>query len=122
MPQYVVHPRLHICLVTQFLGLPSLAKGGFTTQESKHYSGDQTVQESKTVVAMTTPGAKSQPCVILAYLPACRRSAVARQAAHLFAVLAAALGIKFEAYAITFMSAVYKGLVITVQVRCGTRD
>jgi hypothetical protein len=43
---------------------------------------------------------------------------VARQAAHLFAVLAAALGIKFEAYAITFMSAVYKGLVITVQVRC----
>lgn len=43
---------------------------------------------------------------------------MARQAAHLFAVLAAALGIKFEAYAITFMSAVYKGLVITVQVRC----
>ena len=45
-----------------------------------------------------------------------RRSAVARQAAHLFAVLAAALGIKFDAYAITFMSAIYKGLVITVQV------
>lgn len=47
----------------------------------------------------------------------CRRSAVARQAAHLFAVLAAALGIRFEQYAITFMSALYKGLVITVQVR-----
>jgi hypothetical protein len=31
-------------------------------------------------------------------------------------VLAAALGIKFEPYAITFMTAVYKGLVITVQV------
>lgn len=30
--------------------------------------------------------------------------------------MAAALGIKFEAYAITFMTAVYKGLVITVQV------
>lgn len=39
-----------------------------------------------------------------------------RQCAHLFAVMAAALGIKFEAYAITFMTAVYKGLVITVQV------
>lgn len=51
------------------------------------------------------------PCVT-----ACRRSAVARQCAHLFAVLAAALGIKFEQYAITFMTAVYKGLVITVQV------
>jgi hypothetical protein len=49
----------------------------------------------------------------------CRRSAVARQAAHLFSVLAAALGIKFEQYAVTFMSALYKGLVITVQVRQG---
>jgi hypothetical protein len=47
----------------------------------------------------------------------CRRSAVARQAAHLFSVLAAALGIKMEQYAVTFMSALYKGLVITVQVR-----
>lgn len=42
---------------------------------------------------------------------------MARQCAHLFSVLAAALGMKFEQYAVTFMSAVYKGLVITVQVR-----
>ncbi len=41
---------------------------------------------------------------------------MARQCAHLFSVLAAALGMKFEQYAITFMSALYKGLVITVQV------
>lgn len=41
---------------------------------------------------------------------------MARQTAHLFAVLAAALGVKFEQYAVTFMSAIYKGLVITVQV------
>lgn len=41
---------------------------------------------------------------------------MARQAAHLFAQLAAALGIKFEPYAITFMGALFKGLVITVQV------
>lgn len=45
---------------------------------------------------------------------------MARQAAHLFSVLAAALGIKLEQYAVTFMSALYKGLVITVQVRRGT--
>jgi len=55
-----------------------------------------------------------QPVVYLSAAP--RRSAVARQAAHLFAELAAALGIKFDQYAITFMSALYKGLVITVQV------
>lgn len=55
-----------------------------------------------------------QPVTCLSAAP--RRSAVARQAAHLFAVLAAALGIKFDQYAITFMSALYKGLVITVQV------
>lgn len=42
---------------------------------------------------------------------------MARQCAHLFSVLAAALGMRFEQYAITFMSALYKGLVITVQVR-----
>ena len=45
-----------------------------------------------------------------------RRSAVARQAAHLMEVLAAALGIRFEPYAATFMVALFKALVITVQV------
>ena len=45
-----------------------------------------------------------------------RRSAVARQAAHLMEVLAAALGIRFEPYAVTFMGALFKALVITVQV------
>eukprot|EP00878_Enallax_costatus_P036245 GHUV01040644.1.p1 GENE.GHUV01040644.1~~GHUV01040644.1.p1 ORF type:complete len:239 (-),score=67.66 GHUV01040644.1:296-1012(-) len=45
-----------------------------------------------------------------------RRSAVARQAAHLMEVLAAALGVRFEPYAVTFMGALFKALVITVQV------
>lgn len=45
-----------------------------------------------------------------------RRSAVARQAAHLMEVLAAALGPRFEPYAVAFVSALFKALVITVQV------
>lgn len=45
-----------------------------------------------------------------------RRSAVARQAAHTMEMLAAALGIRFEPYAVTFMTALFKALVITVQV------
>eukprot|EP00775_Hariotina_reticulata_P009313 gene9313-9478_t len=45
-----------------------------------------------------------------------RRSAVSRQAAHLMEVLAAALGQRFESYAAVFMTALFKTLVITVQV------
>jgi CLIP-associating protein 1/2 len=46
-----------------------------------------------------------------------RRSAVARQAAHLMETLAAALGQRFESYATVFMTALFKALVITVQVQ-----
>ncbi|WIA41106.1 hypothetical protein OEZ86_004736 [Tetradesmus obliquus] len=45
-----------------------------------------------------------------------RRSAVARQAAHMYEVLAAALGFSFESYAVACMGALYKAMVITVQV------
>lgn len=45
-----------------------------------------------------------------------RRSAVARQAARTMEMLAAALGIRFEPYAVTFMGSMFKALVITVQV------
>jgi hypothetical protein len=49
------------------------------------------------------------------------RSAVARQAAHMYEVLAAALGFRFESYAVACMSALFKAMVITVQVRVGDR-
>ncbi|KAF8062702.1 clasp1b [Scenedesmus sp. PABB004] len=50
-----------------------------------------------------------------------RRSAVARQAAHLMEVLAAGLGPRFEPYALPCMAALFKGLVITVQARARAR-
>lgn len=46
-----------------------------------------------------------------------RRSAVARQAAHAMEVLAAGLGGRFEPLAAPCMLALFKALVITVQVR-----
>jgi CLASP N terminal len=45
-----------------------------------------------------------------------RRSAVSRQAAHTMIALAASLGQRFEPYAAPFMTALFKMLVITVQV------
>ena len=45
-----------------------------------------------------------------------RRSAVSRQACHLLCVLAATLGARFEPLALAFLPALFKVLVITVQV------
>jgi hypothetical protein len=53
--------------------------------------------------------------------PLCR-SAVARQAAHMYEVLAAALGFSFESYAVACMTALFKAMVITVQVGVGAPD
>ncbi len=48
--------------------------------------------------------------------PPCRRSAVSRQACQLICVLSQALGSQFDSLAVQILPALFKVLVITVQV------
>ncbi|KAK9843845.1 hypothetical protein WJX81_008697 [Elliptochloris bilobata] len=51
-----------------------------------------------------------------------RRSAVARQACHVVAELAALLTTRFESYALAFLGALFKVVVITVQIMAESAD
>lgn len=54
-------------------------------------------------------------------LMSCRRSAVSRQACRILGLLAAALGARFDMYALYFLPIIFKITVITVQVYAYTR-
>ena len=61
------------------------------------------------------PGARAVDCGQLA-TALCRRSAVSRQACQLICVLSRAMGSQFDSLAVHMMPALFKVLVITVQV------
>lgn len=55
--------------------------------------------------------------IIMRVLLLCRRSAVSRQACQLICVLSQAMGSQFDSLAVQILPALFKVLVITVQVR-----
>ena len=55
--------------------------------------------------------------IIMRVLLLCRRSAVSRQACQLICVLSQAMGSHFDSLAVQILPALFKVLVITVQVR-----